>query len=226
MSDQPAAKPAAKAKPPGDGAGGKKDNVFTHKIGPLPMIGWVAIVAIILVIWRMVAAKKQANSASTGTGAASTAAGTVPQFVNQTYTTVTAPPAPIIDEDHRHHPPHDDHRRHAASQRKGRHHPKHPDHDNDHGQGHDHDHGRGRGQGDHQGGDDQHGGGDNGGGDWQGGHGQGDSQQGGGQGDWQGGSTDGQGDGMDQGWRGAFTRTRTGPPSHESQRSGRGRKGH
>jgi hypothetical protein len=215
VSDQPTAKPAAK---PDGGGGGKKDNVFTHKIGPLPMIAWVALVAVILVIWRMYEAKKNGTSTggSAASGTASTGANTVPQFVNQTYTTLNAPPAPIIDEDHRHHPPS---RRHAASDRDARHHPKHPDQDQDHGKDDDDDdksRDKDRDQGDGHGGK-----GDDGtqwhGGDQSQGHG------GDGQGQWQGGQSRGQDNGTDQGWKGAFSHGHQDQPTHESQRSGRGR---
>jgi cytoskeletal protein RodZ len=93
-----------------------RDNTFTHKIGPLPMWGWVAIAAGLLVAWRLYSSKKSpAAQQQSGQSASSTdtAANTVPQFVNQTYTTVTAPaapaappsgPAPVI----RHHSDDDD----------------------------------------------------------------------------------------------------------------------
>jgi hypothetical protein len=88
MSEQPGAPPA---KTP------TRENTFTHKIGPLPMWGWVAIAAGLLVAWRLYSSKKSpAAQQQSGQSASSTdtAANTVPQFVNQTYTTVTAPAAP------------------------------------------------------------------------------------------------------------------------------------
>lgn len=67
-------------------------NMFTQKIGPLPMWAWVGIAAAILVVWRLYSSK-QSQSSQASTAASSTAADQVPQFVNQTYTTVTAPTA-------------------------------------------------------------------------------------------------------------------------------------
>ena len=85
MSEQPAAPPAR----PRSGGG----NVFTNKIGPLPMWAWVGIAAAILIIWRMFAAKQSASAAASTAATDSTAANTVPQFVNQVYTSVTPPTA-------------------------------------------------------------------------------------------------------------------------------------
>lgn len=76
--------------PPGGGGG----NVFKRKIGPLPMWAWLAIGAAIIglyVIWRKNQASQAAASSTAGT---STPASDVPQFINQTYTTVTPPAAP------------------------------------------------------------------------------------------------------------------------------------
>jgi hypothetical protein len=85
MSEQPGSAPA-----------GGHENVFTHKLGPLPMWGWLAIVGGALVAWRLYSSKKAAaaNTADTTTGTTSTDANTVPQFVNQTYVNTTAPTAP------------------------------------------------------------------------------------------------------------------------------------
>lgn len=82
--------PEAPAKPSG---GGKKENVFTRKIGPLPMWAWVAIVGGGILAWSLFSSKKAASSAA-DTSAAGTDASQVPQFVNQTYTTVTPPMSP------------------------------------------------------------------------------------------------------------------------------------
>jgi LysM repeat protein len=82
MSEQPTAPVSARP--------ARRENVFTHKIGPLPMWGWVAIIGGILVAWRMYSSKQSAAAANTS---ATGNANTVPQFVNQTYTTVTAPSA-------------------------------------------------------------------------------------------------------------------------------------
>lgn len=86
MSEQPSAPPA------GRGTGG--GNVFTQRLGPLPMWAWVAIAAGILIVWRIYASKASASSQQAAATTPSTPADQVPQFVNQTYTTVTAPSAP------------------------------------------------------------------------------------------------------------------------------------
>jgi LysM repeat protein len=71
-------------------------NVFTHKIGPLPMIVWVMIIGGVIVAWSLFKSRTSGSSsaASQDTG---TSAADVPQFVNQTYTTVT-PPSVTINE--------------------------------------------------------------------------------------------------------------------------------
>jgi hypothetical protein len=69
---------------------GKRENVFTHKFGPLPMWAWVAIVAAVLIgyyYWKNKKAAAQQQTSPTG-------AGQVPQFVNQVYTSVVPPTAP------------------------------------------------------------------------------------------------------------------------------------
>jgi hypothetical protein len=75
---------------------GRKENVFTHKIGPLPMWAWVGIAAAVLIGWRLYSGKKAAASQQTTSTTApdSTAANTVPQFVNQTYVSTSAPIGP------------------------------------------------------------------------------------------------------------------------------------
>lgn len=72
---------------------GRRENVFTHKIGPLPMWGWLAIVAAALVAWRLYSNKTNAAAAQQQQGATTTdtSANTVPQFVNQTYVSTSAP---------------------------------------------------------------------------------------------------------------------------------------
>ena len=136
MSEPTPAKPLGKSTP----GGGKKENVFTHKLGPLPMWGWVGIAAAVLVAWRVYSAKKNGTSSSTsgsgtsGAGSSGLAGGAspydIPQFVNQTYTTVTGPPAPSMA--HPHH--HDDHH-HDKPPRRGPFHPhgKHDPDDHHHG---------------------------------------------------------------------------------------------
>lgn len=61
------------------------------------MWGWLAIVGAVLVGWRMYASKNaatQAQQQGTSTSSTDTSANTVPQFVNQTYVTTTAPASP------------------------------------------------------------------------------------------------------------------------------------
>ena len=80
---------------------GRKENVFTHKLGPLPTWAWIAIAGGGLVAWRWYSSSKNAQTAAAQQGAQtapdSTAANTVPQFVNQTYVSTTAPSAQDID---------------------------------------------------------------------------------------------------------------------------------
>lgn len=69
---------------------GSKFGVFTEKIGPLPMWGWVAIIAAAIVAWRLYANKKNASTAASS-ASDSVPSDQVPQFVNQTYVTTTPP---------------------------------------------------------------------------------------------------------------------------------------
>lgn len=68
---------------------GRAAGLFTERIGPLPMWGWVAVVGGGIIAWRWWSGRQAAGAAAASTGA--TAADQVPQFVNQTYTTVTPP---------------------------------------------------------------------------------------------------------------------------------------
>jgi hypothetical protein len=80
------------ATPSRDSGGG---NVFKRKLGPLPM--WVWLVIGIALIGGYVIFKSRSGSSGTSGGAApggTTSAAQVPQFVNQTYTTVQPPVAP------------------------------------------------------------------------------------------------------------------------------------
>jgi hypothetical protein len=71
-----------------------RENVFTHKIGPLPMWAWVAIIGGGLVAYRIYSNKQATAAASTtATTADQTNANQVPQFVNQTYVSTGAPTA-------------------------------------------------------------------------------------------------------------------------------------
>jgi hypothetical protein len=84
-------------------SGGGGGNVFTRKVGPLPMWAWMAILAGVAMAYYLYHSSKTkaASSAVAGTTAAqaSNAAGgvdssLVPQFVNQTYVENTPPAAP------------------------------------------------------------------------------------------------------------------------------------
>lgn len=70
---------------------GGKENVFTRKIGPLPMWAWVAIIGGAILAWSFW--KNKTAGSTTSTPATGTDASQVPQFVNQTYTTVSPPVA-------------------------------------------------------------------------------------------------------------------------------------
>ena len=86
----PEAAPAAPAAPAA-GGGKQGGNVFTRKIGPMPMWAWVAIISVVLIGYAYYRNKQSAAAASTT--ATGTDASQVPQFVNQTYTSVTPPTA-------------------------------------------------------------------------------------------------------------------------------------
>jgi len=70
------------------GGGG---NVFTHKLGPLPTWVWIVIIGLGIVAWSWWKNKSASAASAANTSASSTPADQVPQFVNQTYTTVTPP---------------------------------------------------------------------------------------------------------------------------------------
>ena len=67
-----------------------KGNVFTHRIGPLPMWVWVVVIGGVIVAWSLYKSRTSASTSSS-TDTTGTSAADVPQFVNQTYTTVQAP---------------------------------------------------------------------------------------------------------------------------------------
>jgi len=85
--------------PPGGGGGGA-GGFLKRKLGPFAMWAWLLIGAAI--IFGVVYFQRQRAGQSAAAGQAdqsvadnSTDASQIPQFVNQTYTTVTPPPAPV-----------------------------------------------------------------------------------------------------------------------------------
>ena len=68
-------------------------NVFTRKIGPLPMWAWLAIVSAVILGYAWY--KNRQSGSSTASQSSTANASQVPQFVNQTYTTVQPPTDPI-----------------------------------------------------------------------------------------------------------------------------------
>jgi hypothetical protein len=77
-------------------------NVFTRKIGPLPMWAWMAIALLVALGFYLVKSKSgQSSTANDQTGSGTDTAGAggvdsslVPQFVNQTYVNNSPPAAP------------------------------------------------------------------------------------------------------------------------------------
>ncbi|HXZ71596.1 MAG TPA: hypothetical protein VEH31_12115 [Streptosporangiaceae bacterium] len=85
---------SAPATEPAPAAPARRENVFTHKLGPLPMWAWVAIIGGAFVAWRWYSSSKNAQQAAAQQGTPAQDTGTpsqVPQFVNQTYVSTTAP---------------------------------------------------------------------------------------------------------------------------------------
>jgi hypothetical protein len=80
-------------------------NVFTRKLGPLPMWGWMGILLLVAILYYMWH-KNQANASGNTSGASSSPStvntpggvdsSLVPQFVNQVYNQETPPPAPNV----------------------------------------------------------------------------------------------------------------------------------
>ena len=88
----PEAPPAAVRPSPGQSGG----NPLKRKIGPLPTWAWVLVLlALILGVayWKNRGAAGSGSSTATDTGE-TTDASQVPQFVNQSFTTVSPPTAP------------------------------------------------------------------------------------------------------------------------------------
>ncbi len=83
-----------------------RGNVFTRKVGPLPMWTWMGIALVLAIAYYLYKKHSSAGAASTAssTGVSGTAGNTpggvdaslVPQFVNQTYVNGTPPPAPSV----------------------------------------------------------------------------------------------------------------------------------
>ena len=78
----------------------RSGNVFTRKIGPLPMWGWMAIAGLLAIFYYLYK-KNQANQQTAASTAAANTTGStdqslVPQFVNQTYVNGTPPAAPNV----------------------------------------------------------------------------------------------------------------------------------
>src|SRR5215469_14123505 len=72
----------------------RRENLFTRKIGPLPMWAWTAIVAGLIIVWSLYQRRKQGQQQAQQQQAATAQASQVPQFVNQTFTTVEPPLMP------------------------------------------------------------------------------------------------------------------------------------
>lgn len=87
-----------------ESGGSESGNVFTRKLGPLPVWAWMGIalaVALGYYFWQ----QNQSNSSSSGSSTSTSAdvntpggvdSSLVPQFVNQTYTNVTPPSSPSV----------------------------------------------------------------------------------------------------------------------------------
>jgi hypothetical protein len=82
-------------------------NAFTRKVGPLPLWGWMAIIAVVAFAYSYYKKSKATSSAGTSTASTTTAVGSnntpggvdsslVPQFINQTYNQETPPAAPNV----------------------------------------------------------------------------------------------------------------------------------
>jgi hypothetical protein len=84
----------SEAAPESSGGG----NVFTRKMGPLPLWAWLGLATLVAVGYYMYSKNKSASStsnpASTGGSAGTVDQSLVPQFVNQTYVENNPPSAP------------------------------------------------------------------------------------------------------------------------------------
>lgn len=83
--------------PETSGGGG---NVFTRKMGPLPLWGWMAVGLLLAVGFYLFSKNKSANSQTQSTTTNNTPGGVdsslVPQFINQVYDQDTPPTAPNV----------------------------------------------------------------------------------------------------------------------------------
>jgi hypothetical protein len=78
-----------------------KGNVFTQKMGALPMWAWMAIILGVVVLYSFYKKQSSANQDTPAAQAAGNAPGgvdasLVPQFINQTYENITPPAAPNV----------------------------------------------------------------------------------------------------------------------------------
>ena len=74
----------------------RRENVFTRRIGPLPMWVWLVLVAVIVLGWALLRRRQQGTTGQAADAGATTDASQVPQFVNQTFTTVQPPAQPVV----------------------------------------------------------------------------------------------------------------------------------
>lgn len=81
---------------PATSGGGGKLGVWKKKYGPFPLWGWgiLLVGAILAYLYYKNRNTAASSNASNTTAADTTGAGQIPQFVNQTFTTVTPPSAP------------------------------------------------------------------------------------------------------------------------------------
>jgi hypothetical protein len=81
---------------PATNTGSGKLGVWKKKLGPFPAWLWalLALAAVLIYLWYRHQNSASSSTASDTTASDSTGAGQIPQFVNQTYTTVTPPSAP------------------------------------------------------------------------------------------------------------------------------------
>lgn len=121
MSEQAperATRPGQPARPGGKQPKGK-ENVFTRKIGPLPMWVWLAIIAAVIVLWALWSGRKSKTSSSGGGGGGSGrgyGASLVPPVVIHTFSRRRGRGRGRGDDDDEHQDEDEDERR-----RKGRH---------------------------------------------------------------------------------------------------------